>query len=427
MKMKPDGIKAVILAGGKGTRLAGIGGEIPKPLVPVCGKPVLERQIEVLAREGITDITIVIGHLGGMIKEYFSDGSRFGVKISYFEETTPLGTGGALPLLPVSEDILLCSGDLVFDFTLSLMLDYHRRKGALITVLAHPNSHPADSTAIVADSEGRILKFVPKEQKHGDYANLSNAGIQLISRRFLETLNISGAADLDRDILAPACESGGVYAYRCTEYVHDMGTPKRLKKAEEDISRGIPAMRNLTHKQKAVFLDRDGTINVYKGYITNPDDIELLPGAAEAVKMINESGMLAVIATNQAVIARGECTFEELAAINARLETLLGKKGAYTDRLYFCPHHPDGGFPGERAEYKTVCECRKPAPGMLLRAAEDMNIDLAASFMVGDSLRDRETAVNAGCRGILLSCGKYEEEAQGLADYPDLLSFAKTL
>jgi D-glycero-D-manno-heptose 1,7-bisphosphate phosphatase len=134
-----------------------------------------------------------------------------------------------------------------------------------------------------------------------------------------------------------------------------------------------------------------------------------------------------VLATNLSVIARGECTFEELAYINAHLETLLGNEGAYLDRVYFCPHHPDAGYPGERSEYKTVCSCRKPAPGMLLKAARDMNIDLSLSYMVGDSVRDRQTGINAGCTPVLLSCGKKESEAEGLADYPDLLSFCKTL
>ncbi len=428
MKMKSSDIKkAIILAGGEGTRLAQISAGLPKPLFPVCGEAILSRQLKILAREGISEAVIVTGYKSEVIKDYFASSSGFGIDISFYEESEPLGTGGALALLGFAEDILLCSGDLIFDFSLDRMYAFHRQSGALATLFAHPNSHPADSTAIICGKDGRISAFVPKESKTDCCENLSNAGIQILSREFLRNLEPGGAKDLDRDILMPAVNSGRLFAYRCTEYVHDAGTPARLEKAEKDISLGIPAKRNLRNKQRAVFIDRDGTLNVYKGYITNKDDIELLPGAAQALKMINDSGMLAVLATNQAVIARGDCTFEELDAINARLEDLLGREGAYLDAIYYCPHHPEPGHPGERPEYKIKCNCRKPAPGMLLKAAEDLNIDLASSYMAGDALSDRQAGINAGCKSVLLSCGKQESEAEGLADYPDLLSFCKDI
>lgn len=120
--------------------------------------------------------------------------------------------------------------------------------------------------------------------------------------------------------------------------------------------------------------------------------------------------------TNQPVIARGECSFEELERIHHKLETLLGEKGAYLDDIYFCPHHPDFGFEGERKEYKKICECRKPAPGMLLKAASDYNIDLSKSWMVGDGKRDVEAGINAGCRTAFIG-GKLKE-------YPETESFS---
>ncbi len=115
--------------------------------------------------------------------------------------------------------------------------------------------------------------------------------------------------------------------------------------------------------------------------------------------------------TNQPVIARGETTLAELDEIHRKMETLLGLEGAFVDGVYFCPHHPEKGFPGERPEYKIVCDCRKPKPGMLLRAAADLNIDLAASWMVGDGKNDVEAGRNAGCRTALIGAQDFGQTA----------------
>ena len=126
-----------------------------------------------------------------------------------------------------------------------------------------------------------------------------------------------------------------------------------------------------------MFLDRDGTINIEKGFLTDAEDFELIEGAAKAIRTINQSEYLAVVCTNQPVIARGECTFNKLREIHDKMETLLGQEGAYLDAIYYCPHHPDKGFEGERPEYKIDCDCRKPNDGLLRKAAADFNIDLS--------------------------------------------------
>ena len=168
--------------------------------------------------------------------------------------------------------------------------------------------------------------------------------------------------------------------------------------------------KNLKNKQKAVFLDRDGTINRYVGFLRDIDDFELLPGVAEAVKRINASGYLAIVVTNQPVIARGEVTFEQLHEIHNKMETLLGAEGAYLDGIYYCPHHPHKGYEGEVPELKFDCECRKPKPGMLLKAAKDFNIDLAASWMIGDGENDIEAGKAAGCKTSLVGRGEYGQD-----------------
>ena len=128
------------------------------------------------------------------------------------------------------------------------------------------------------------------------------------------------------------------------------------------------------------------------------EDFELIPGATEAIKKINNSGYLAIVVTNQPVIARGEVSFDQLELIHHKMETLLGAEGAYIDGLYYCPHHPHKGYPGEVKELKKECECRKPKPGMLIRASEDFNIDLSESWMIGDGENDILCGRAAGCR-----------------------------
>jgi len=161
----------------------------------------------------------------------------------------------------------------------------------------------------------------------------------------------------------------------------------------------------------AIFLDRDGTLNFDYGWITSPAKIDLLPGAAEAVRAINDAGLLAVLVTNQPVVARGECTEAELAAIHQRLEFLLSQSDAHLDAIYFCPHHPDAGSPCERPELKIRCRCRKPAPGLLECAARDLNIDVTRSWMIGDSERDLGAAAAFGIPAALVSSNQQSFKA----------------
>ncbi len=209
--------------------------------------------------------------------------------------------------------------------------------------------------------------------------------------------------DLDRQVLKPMCKDGGrVYAYSSPEYVKDMGTPERFEQVCADFTSGVVRAKNLSRPQKAVFLDRDGVINRYMGFLRDISDFELIDGVAKAIRIINDSGYLCIVVTNQPVIARGEVTRDELDEIHAKMETMLGKEGAYIDGLYVCPHHPDKGFKGEIPELKVDCDCRKPKPGMLLKAAEEYNIDLSQSWMIGDSWRDVAAGEAAGVKTVLL-------------------------
>ncbi|WP_167958643.1 HAD-IIIA family hydrolase [Anaerosporobacter faecicola] len=414
-------MKVVISAGGKGTRISSIKSDIPKPMIQIDGKPVLEHQINCLKEQGFLDIILVIGHLGSVIEDYFGDGTEWGVHISYYREVEPLGTAGALYYLKdvLTEDFLLINGDIIFSIDFNRFLQFHKEKKALASLFTHPNSHPYDSSIICADEENCITSWMNKEDARTVYKNNVNAGVHILSTEILDMLTNGGKVDLDREILKPLVATKRLYSYRSPEYVKDMGTPERYYLVCNDFVCGKVASKNLKNKQRAVFLDRDGTINVYKGFIRNQNDIELIAGVANAIKTINESGYLAIIVSNQPVIARGECTLEQLQEIHNKLETELGKEGAYVDDIFFCPHHPDKGFEGERVEYKIECECRKPKPGLLLEAAKRYNIDLEKSLMIGDDIRDYNAGINAGCRSFYVG-GKPLEEVPSTNQYSDL-------
>ena len=394
------------MAGGRGTRIAELFPNIPKPLIPVDGMPILEREIRSLAAQGFDDIILTVGYLADKIINYFGNGSKFRVKIDYFVEKTPLGNAGALFRLKDKigkEPFFLLNADAAFDVDFKRMLEYHKQKGGLVTLFTHPNSHPYDSGLIIADKDGHVEQWLSKEDKRPQwYENRVNAGLHVIDPEILElsskSLDLSSKVDLDRQVLKPLCGTGKMFCYNSPEYVKDMGTPERFHQVENDYKSGVVQAKNLHNKQKAIFLDRDGTINKYVGFLRNIDDFELIDGAAEAIKLINQSGYLAIVVTNQPVIARGEVTWEQLNDIHRKMETLLGKDGAYLDGIYICPHHPDKGFAGERQEYKIVCDCRKPKPGLLLKAAKDFNIDLSQSYMIGDDDRDVQAGLNAGCK-----------------------------
>lgn len=394
-------MKVILMAGGKGTRISSIASDIPKPMISIKEKPVLEWEIECLRKQGFTDLLITVSHLGQTIIDYFGDGSKFGVNIEYYFEKEPLGNAGALFKIKekLTDDFLLLNADAIFDIDFNRFVNYHREKCGLVTLFTHPNSHPYDSGVIISNNDGSVEKWLTKEDVRPEwYKNRVNAGLHVINKKLLDVEINALKIDLDRQLLKPLQGTGKMFVYDSPEYVKDMGTPDRYYSVCEDFRRGIVQAKNLKSKQKAIFLDRDGTINKYVGFLRNIDDFELVDGVSEAIKKINSSGYLAIVVTNQPVIARGEVTFEQLDEIHNKMETLLGKEGAYLDAIYYCPHHPHKGYEGEIPELKFDCECRKPKPGMLLKAAEEFNIDLSNSWMVGDGDNDVLAGIAAGCK-----------------------------
>lgn len=425
-------MKTVIMAGGRGTRIASVASDIPKPMIPIAGIPVLEREIESLVSQGFDDIIITVSHLGKIIMDYFGDGSGvspvtgkpFHADITYFYEKEPLGNAGALFQIKdqLTDEFLLLNADAVFDVNFHRFIEAHHQMGGLVTLFVHSNSHPYDSGLLITDEKGAVEQWLTKEDTRPQwYFNTVNAGLHIMNKKVLEQTISTPKVDLDRQILKPLAGTGKMFVYNSPEYVEDMGTPERYAKVQKSFQKGIIHARNLANKQKAIFLDRDGTINQYVGYLTDIDKFELLPGVAEAIRKINLSGYLAIVVTNQPSVARGELTMGQLQEIHKKMETLLGKEGAYVDHIYVCPHHPDKGFPGEVPELKISCECRKPRPGMLLQAARDYNIDLASSWMIGDDQRDIQAGINAGCHTALIGEKIFgqEQTVQSLLEFVD--------
>lgn len=414
-------MKCVIMAGGKGTRISSVARDIPKPMIKIGGRPVLEHEIDCLREQGFTDIIITVGYLGQIIMDYFGDGSKispvtdkpFGVNIEYYFEKTPLGNAGALFEIKdrLEDDFLLLNADSLFDVDFNRMVAYHKKHGGLATLFAHPNNHPYDSGLLIADEDHHVRAWLTKEDERPVYyKNRVNAGLHIISPKLLEERPETPKVDLDRQILKPLSGTGKLVVYDSPEYVKDMGIPERYAKVCEEWESGFVIKRNLLNRQKAIFLDRDGTLNEYVGFLRNIDEFKLLPGVTEALRRINESGYLAIVVTNQPVIARGEVTKDKLHEIHNKMETLLGQEGVYIDDLYYCPHHPDKGFEGEIPEMKFDCDCRKPKPGMLLAAAEKYNINLSDSWMIGDGENDIEAGRAAGCKTALIGKDEYGQD-----------------
>lgn len=407
------------MAGGRGTRISELFPDIPKPLIPIESIPVLEREINSLRNQGFTDMILTVSHMADKIMDYFGDGSRLGVKIEYFVEETPLGNAGALYKLRHrigTEPFLLLNADAVFDVDFNRMVAFHKAHGGLVTLFTHPNSHPYDSGLIIANKDGAVEAWLAKEDERPKYyRNRVNAGLHVVDPAVLDQVKINPEmigtkdengktikVDLDRQLLKPLSGTGKMFCYDSPEYVKDMGTPERFNSVVADYKRGLVSGKNLKNKQKAIFLDRDGTINKYIGFLRNIDEFHLIPGIAEAIKKINSSGYLCIVITNQPVIARGELTWDELEEIHNKMETELGFAGAYLDGIYFCPHHPHKGYEGEIPELKFDCDCRKPKPGMLIKAAEDFNIALSQSWMIGDGENDVKAGMAAGCKTVLV-------------------------
>mgnify|MGYP001451112381 CR=1 FL=1 len=401
--------QAIILVGGKGTRLKNISKGLPKPMTLVMGKPLLQHIIEQCCKYGFLDIVLLVSYKYEAIEDFFADGRKFGVSIKYCFDKKQRGTAGALldSFSSLNNQFLIIYGDTFFDIDLDLLWDFHNIKLGDVSIFLHPNDHPQDSDLIDINSNSMVTNIHPYPHDFQWQRNLVNAALYVFSKSSLVNISLkSNKPDIVKDLFPSMLKSGRkLYGYLSTEYIKDIGTPERLDKVETDICSGrVKKLRKQT-KKIAIFLDRDGVINKEVDHLSETEQFELIPGVEKAISNINKAGILAVVVTNQPVIARGDLQEDELRVIHNKMDTLLGEQGAYIDRLYYCPHHPDRGFPGEISELKFECDCRKPKIGLFMQAKNELNISLAKSWIIGDSTRDILSAEFAGLQSILVETG----------------------
>lgn len=412
----PGQNQVAILAGGLGKRLRALLGDLPKPMIPIAGRPLLEHHLELARKHGFTRIAIFACYKAEVIQDHFADGSKWGVELEYIIEREPLGTAGAVldRLDAISDRFLVMYGDTMLNVDLRRLWQAHDASGALGTLLLHPNNHPLDSDLVEMDAHDRITAFHNRPHDPNRYfQNLVNAGLYVLEKQPLAAYHATrdtehGLLDFGKDVFPSLLQGDAhLHGYNSPEFIKDIGTPDRYHWVCAQHDAGIIQRSSYETSQPAVFLDRDGTLieEVTQHGIASHEQLRLIPGVADAVHTLNQAGLRTVIVTNQPVVAKGMATETDIQEQHNKLETLLGREQAFVDRIYWCPHHPEKGFPGERADLKVACDCRKPGIGMIQRAARELNLDLARSWMIGDTSTDIQTAKNAGLRSILVRTG----------------------
>jgi D,D-heptose 1,7-bisphosphate phosphatase len=385
---------------------------LPKPLIDLCGVPLLEHQILLLKQYGFDDIIILIGYQGNKIVEFCNTRNNWGLTVKCIDDGVPCGTAGAVLRAwdHLDDEFLVVYGDTMFEVDLDRFTQFHHKKPTTAaTLFLHPNDHPHDSDLVEIDEAGNVTGFYPYPHDANIYLpNLVNAALYIICKSTLESWRFFSEKTLDfgKHIFPKMIGKGfQLRGYSSSEYIKDCGTPQRIDKVKADFQSGKISRASLSHLQAAVFLDRDGTINMEVGHLISPDRFELISGVENAIQRLNRSEFRTCVVTNQAVIARGKCTPGQLRSIHNKMEMLLGHKGAYVDSIDYCPHHPDRGFIGEVPELKFQCTCRKPETGMIDRAINKLHINTKKSWVVGDTTTDVKLAKNAGIKSILVETG----------------------
>ena len=387
-------MRAVLLAGGKGTRLGK--SDIPKPMVEVGGIPVLEHQIRLLKSHQFYQVTVLASYKAERIEEYFGDGAEFGVDLEIVKEDPPLGTAGAVKAFAKchKDPFLVIYSDLMVDIDLTHLVEFHKSRESLATLVVHPNDHPLDSDLVEIDDEAFVKQFFAKP--HAESAgrrNLVNAAVYVLDPSILEMVPENEPSDFGRDIFPRVVKSGGkIRAYLTTEYVKDMGTRERLAAVTRDFQAGKISRMNRGVARKVCFLDRDGVINKEVGDLSRTDQLSLIPGASTSIRRLNQNGFLVIVVTNQPNISRGKISKNEVIKMNNII-----KEKTEVDDFFICYHDDIDN-----------CSCRKPKPGLLLQASIKWNIDFNKSYLIGDRWKDIEAGKKVKCKTIFID-NKYGE------------------
>ena len=420
---------AVIICGGQGSRLSKSGIGTPKSLLIFHGNSLIYLQIKNLYDFGIRNFifslgvgaTEIIVHLN-TIKEDFCD-SNF----EFWIDGILGGTAGNLisNFNSLPEEFILIYGDIFIDIDFRKTLAGIKQDFDLVFIY-RPSEHPQDSNILLMNDEKRVIEIKSKGDFNFEMDNrLASTGLMLCNKTLFRVIkSVKGKSiDLESDILQKYLNELKIFGTKLYGYARDIGTPNRLKRTLFETSQGL----NSYKKSGIIFLDRDGTLNYDIGFFSDPGKLKLLPNVGEAIKMINQSEFYAVVVTNQSGIARNVFTVQQLDEVHNHMHSLLLDSGAVLDNVYFCPHHPDMGFPEEDPIFKKNCRCRKPMPGMLIKAIDDYEIVKTNCWMFGDSLRDINAAKAISINSTLLPTNQketidYLEQKVNFNHAPDLLT-----
>ncbi len=383
LKMKKQ---AVILAGGKGTRLGELTRHTPKPLLTVGEKPFIVNLVSDLGRFGFREFVILVGPYKKEFEKSLGYWLPPNVDVKLVSEPNPAGTAGALifaaPFL--AEKFLLLNGDSFFDFNyLGLMQDFGGED--VIARMALRRVRDTGRYGSVKLQGNYITDF--GEKAHSG-PGLINAGVYWLKRDILGKI-FQEPCSMENDLLPLLVSERQVQGVPYAGNFIDIGTPEDFERSQQ--------IFDVWLSRKAVFLDRDGVLNKDNGYVHKPEDFIWMPGAREAVRFLNDRGYLVFVVTNQSGIARGFYQVTELHTLHCWVNAKLNEVGAHIDHFYFCPHHPSAGD----SLYTRVCDCRKPAPGMILKGIEEWSVNVEESFLIGDKDTDIKAAENAGVRGYV--------------------------
>ncbi len=386
--------QAVILVGGRGTRLGALTRAMPKPMLEVAGRPFVEHVIAHLSRFGLTDILLLAGFAGEAVRDTYHGRALYGAKLSVVVEPEALGTAGGLKIFAqhLAPKFVMVNGDTVFDADLVPLLQGSATRPWAVTGLVRAVEDVSRFGRVVLEADGRVSAFAEKSQI-ASARGLINAGTYLIERDQVLAEIDRQPCSFETDVIPRLVAKGRFGALESDGFFVDIGVPDSLAFGRDTLK--------AARMRPAAFLDRDGVINVDRGYTHRAEDLEFVPGAVQAIATLNRAGYYVVVISNQAGVARGYYDEAAVRAFHAHMQALLIADGAHIDAFTYCPHHPAGIV----AAYTRVCGCRKPAPGLLEAAARDWPIDRHRSFVVGDQPSDLAAGRAFGIRGYRFEGG----------------------
>jgi len=396
--------EALVLAGGLATRLGETAAVVPKCLQPVAGRPFLDHLLWNLRRQGVRRVVLCTGRLHEAVEAHVGDGSAFGLQAVYSLEPEALGTAGALALgsrMVEGDLVFAVNGDSLLDCNLLALAGGLRADASAEAALALREVEDCSRFGSVRMGVGERIEAFAEKGSAGP--GLINGGVYCLRTALLRDLPVV-ASSLEHDVFPVLAESGRLIGAPSHAFFVDIGLPESLAAAQDSVA----AWR----RKPCAFLDRDGVINVDTGHAHTPAEFHFQPGAPEAVRLLNDRGYLVIVVTNQAGIGRGLYTEAEFIEFTGWIDERLAESGAHVDATYHCPHHPTAGV----GEYLVECDCRKPAPGMLLQAIAEWEPDLERSFLLGDKPTDLEAAARAGVRGVLYRGGNVRDVVVGIIE-----------